>query len=163
MPNLCRLLRRGRRLARRLARRSGAERRALVVATAAVAVVAVLLRTCPFHWVRAVLGVDRSHGPSGPGLSPAAERRLLWAVAAVSRRLLPARPCLTQALAAQALLRWRGGRAARLQIGVARAPDGRLRAHAWLERDGRVLIGGDASPTAYQLLSEDPRPAPYPE
>jgi hypothetical protein len=126
--------------------------------------VAVLLRTCPFGWVRAALGVDRSWGPSGPArLTPAAERRLLWAVGAVSRRLLPARPCLTQALAAQALLRWRGGRAARLQIGVARAPDGRLRAHAWLERDGRVLIGGDASPTQYQLLSEDPRPAPYPE
>jgi hypothetical protein len=70
---------------------------------------------------------------------PPAER-VTWAVEAVSRRI-PRATCLTQALSAQFLLR-RFGYDARLCLGVARTPRGEFRAHAWLERDGSVLIGG---------------------
>jgi hypothetical protein len=72
-------------------------------------------------------------------------------VAAVNRRLFPDRPCLTQALAARYLLS-RGGVPSVLQIGVARHGSD-LQAHAWLEREGGVIIGGEQSPARYQRLS----------
>jgi hypothetical protein len=66
-----------------------------------------------------------------------------WAVEAVSRRI-PQATCLTQALSAQLLLR-RFGYDSRLCLGVARSPRGEFRAHAWLEREGSVVIGGAES------------------
>lgn len=75
---------------------------------------------------------------------------ITWAVRRVSRSV-PGATCLTQALAAQLLLS-RRGHASRLRIGVTRPADERLRAHAWLERDGVILIGG-AGVAAYTPLS----------
>jgi hypothetical protein len=69
---------------------------------------------------------------------------------AVSRRLFPERPCLVQALAARWLLA-RRGIASDLHIGVLKNDDA-LEAHAWLERDGRVLVGGAASPAVFHPL-----------
>jgi hypothetical protein len=54
------------------------------------------------------------------------------------------RTCLTQALAAQVLLA-RSGDQSDLRIGVTRDSNGKFLAHAWLERQGAVLIGGDGS------------------
>ena len=65
---------------------------------------------------------------------------IVWAVEAVSRRV-PGATCLTQALAAKVLLRC-FGQGAQLCLGVARASDGTFRAHAWLERNGRPVLGG---------------------
>jgi hypothetical protein len=63
-------------------------------------------------------------------------------------RVVPKASCLTQALA----LRWmlnRRGIASTLRFGVAR-PDGqKLAAHAWLECDGRIIIGGRQSAEKY--------------
>jgi hypothetical protein len=72
-------------------------------------------------------------------------------VEAVGRRLLGDKPCLTQALVAQRLMS-QGGYDSVLRLGVAK--DGReLLAHAWLERGGRVIIGGSASPERYTPLA----------
>ena len=58
--------------------------------------------------------------------------------------------CLPQALVALYLLKI-NGYGSELKIGV--LPDGsRIQAHAWLEQDGRVLIGGAGSPALYQQL-----------
>ena len=67
-------------------------------------------------------------------------RDTIWAVHAISRRLLPDRPCLTQALVARRLLRDCGVDAT-LRMGAVRRPDGGIGAHAWLERDGEVILG----------------------
>jgi hypothetical protein len=48
--------------------------------------------------------------------------------------------CLAQALATQVLLRRRGYRS-QLHIGVARGEGDRLRAHAWVELLGAIVIG----------------------
>lgn len=66
-------------------------------------------------------------------------RALAWAVAAAARRV-PKASCLTQSLALETLLA-QAGQAGELRIGVARKPDGAFEAHAWVEHDGRVLIG----------------------
>lgn len=78
-------------------------------------------------------------------------RRILTVVAVVSRSLLGDKPCLTQALVAQCLLR-RTGYDTTLRIGVSK-DEHAFRAHAWLEREGRVVIGGGASPMQYRPLS----------
>lgn len=68
---------------------------------------------------------------------------IVWAVNAAARRV-PKATCLTQALSARVLLRWFGYEA-RLCLGVAHNNDRSLRAHAWLEREGRVVLGGDGA------------------
>lgn len=79
-----------------------------------------------------------SHAETGHPRVPAS--LIAWAVEAVSRRV-PGATCLTQALAAKLLLRC-FGQDAQLCLGVARASHGTFRAHAWLERNGRPLLGG---------------------
>ena len=53
---------------------------------------------------------------------------------------IPRATCLTQALVADAILR-RYGYAAELKIGVGRGETNRFQAHAWVELDGKVVIG----------------------
>ena len=58
-------------------------------------------------------------------------------------RFVPGARCLAQALAGQVLLGRRGA-PSDLRIGVARGDGRRLVAHAWLEKDGRAILGGPA-------------------
>ena len=66
-------------------------------------------------------------------------RKLAGAVE-VTARWVPAASCLTQALAAQVLLR-RWGHEATLKLGVQSAPGGQFKAHAWVLCQGRTIIG----------------------
>jgi hypothetical protein len=75
-------------------------------------------------------GVAREHGVVD---------RIAWAVPAASR-YVPRATCLTQALSAQVLLA-RRGYPAELRIGVARDSHGAFNAHAWVEHDGRIIVG----------------------
>ena len=63
-----------------------------------------------------------------------------WAVEAAARRI-PGATCLTQAVSAQLLL-LRHGHQAELCVGVARDEAGSFRAHAWVETDGKITVGG---------------------
>lgn len=78
--------------------------------------------------------------------------RTIWAVQAVSARLFPARPCLPQSLTARFLLA-RHGVPTDLRIGVRKGEEDELCAHAWLESGDEVLLGGEASPAAYHILT----------
>lgn len=69
-------------------------------------------------------------------------RRVAWAVRVISRRV-PKATCLTQALATQVLLS-RFGCASAVRIGVALDDNGLFCAHAWVEVDGLVVVGGGA-------------------
>ncbi len=66
--------------------------------------------------------------------------RVAWSVHLASR-VVPRATCLTQAIAAQILLALAGEPSA-LRIGVARGGRGAFEAHAWIEHEGRVIIGG---------------------
>lgn len=70
----------------------------------------------------------------------------------VASRYVPAATCLAQALTAQVLLARRGC-LGQLRIGVAKNQDRQLRAHAWLECDGEVVVGGSVSDDFRPLLS----------
>lgn len=92
--------------------------------------------------------------PQGASSTPRYRMRAAWAAHAVGRRLLPERPCLTQALVLQYLLLRRGDDSAELHIGVTKSDEEELQAHAWIERDGRVLIGGTNAPKKYERFDD---------
>jgi hypothetical protein len=66
--------------------------------------------------------------------------RLRWAVTLTSR-YVPRATCLTQALVAKVLLS-QCGYSAHVRVGVARDASEQLQAHAWVESEGRIAIGG---------------------
>jgi len=76
-----------------------------------------------------------------PGPRNASGEEIIWALEIVTRRF--SGTCLTNALAALALLN-RHGHTGTLRIGAARK-DGHFSAHAWVERDGEIVIGGPAT------------------
>ena len=78
------------------------------------------------------------------------ENRIAWAVI-VASRYVPAATCLSQALAARILLE-QHGYPARLCIGVARGERGQLEAHAWVESQGRVIVGNSQDLSRYTPL-----------
>ncbi len=129
------------------------DRRLLMTAALMQAAIRLGLALLPYRRVRGL--VDRlartslSRQPT-PAVSP---ERIAWAVATGSR-LVPGAACLTQALAAQLLLE-RRGHPARVRVGISRTEGAELLAHAWLESDGRIVLGG-ADLTKYTPLSLDP-------
>lgn len=128
------------RLYRRFLRLSSAERGLLLQSALAVVVVRVALSLLPARRaMSATLRLQRWCAAAGrdAGWPP---DRIAWSVRVASRGV-PGATCLTQALATQALLAL-AGRSSRLRIGVGRDEDGTFRAHAWVEVDDRVVIGG---------------------
>ena len=111
------------------------ERRLLLSAFVLVAATRAALPVVPFRRLQARARRVATPTPRGDGPSP---ERVAWAVA-VAGRYVPDATCLAQALALQRLL-GRYGHRAELRIGVAKE-DGDLKAHAWLEREGSILIG----------------------
>ena len=75
---------------------------------------------------------------------------MVWAINMTSP-LVPGCTCFVRALAAQVLLQRRGYQTD-LRVGVAKEPNGRLKGHAWLEKNGEVLIGGMEDLSQYTLL-----------
>ena len=67
--------------------------------------------------------------------------KVVWAVEVASRYMPGRVKCLARALATQVLL-GRCGHLAQLRIGVAKSEQGQLEAHAWVESQGRIVIGG---------------------
>jgi hypothetical protein len=116
-------------------RSPAADRR--LAAQAAVWLIAfrVALWTMPFARVNDVAkraGAKRSSGPApAPG-------RVAWAVETAARSI-PKATCLTQALAAQVMLE-RTGEHPEIHLGVA-TDRGAFEAHAWLELNGRPMVG----------------------
>jgi len=109
------------------------------------------LQVLPYRTVQRWLAQGaRDVSSLAPEVVHARRRRIVSLVAATSKHLLGDKPCLTQALVAQRLLRQQGYDT-ELRIGVTK--DGEeLLAHAWLEREGQVVIGGQSSQGRYVPL-----------
>lgn len=132
--------------------RSREDRVLLIRALVLVFCVRVGLRLLAFRTVRRLVDHPLVARPDGdPREAWMYQRRVVASVEAVGRRLLGDKPCLTQALVARRMLR-QGGVDAELRIGVTK--DGAtLLAHAWLEQEGHVVIGGQASLVRYKPLA----------
>ena len=66
-------------------------------------------------------------------------KRIAWAVA-VTSRYIPFTKCLAQALVTQILFA-RYGYPSQLRIGVVKDGPERLKAHAWVESQGMIVVG----------------------
>ncbi len=121
----------------------------LCEAALALAAIRVCLWSLPFGAVRRIvdrLGARRVRTPAGT--EPTVER-VVWAVRAASARI-PRATCLTQALAVRLMLQ-RRGLPALLRIGVARSAEKGVEGHAWIECQGRIIIG-QSEPEHYKVL-----------
>jgi hypothetical protein len=121
---------------RKLTRRSPLERRLLFQALVLVPAARLALWFLPFRVVHRLLRTRSRRGAADAGVPP---DRIAWAVTAAAARV-PQATCLTQALAATALLE-RYGHEATLRFGVAKDERGGLRAHAWVDSGGQTVIG----------------------
>lgn len=111
------------------------------------------LRVRPVQRVAASLSRHGQHVPTEAELA-----RLAWAVDAAAQRM-PIRPtCLRRAFAAAWMLQARGG-VARVHYGVAKAPGGGYRSHAWAEAGGLPFIGHREAP-GFALLTTLPPDEP---
>lgn len=114
---------------------SSEERHLLIKSAVLLWAVRVGLWTLPFRIIYNNTTVKCPVSPKQAGIS---EELIIWAVK-VASRCVPCATCLTQAMVARILLS-SYGYSADLRIGVAREGD-RLTAHAWLEKEGTVIIG----------------------
>ena len=89
--------------------------------------------------------------PSEPKTDAAFMSLVSHLVPRIARRMMKDRPCLVQALTARYLIKRRGNQAV-FRIGVAKGDDAELRAHAWVECDNRIVIGGVNAPDVYAAL-----------
>ena len=78
---------------------------------------------------------------TSPVAAPLPAERIAWAVSAVGRRVPGGGNCLAQAVTASILL-GRHGYTPRVRIGLVRSGLRGLEAHAWVEQEGSVLLGG---------------------
>jgi hypothetical protein len=91
---------------------------------------------------RVLVWIARSFSNPWP-VDPQYRERVAWAASVTGKRLIGDQPCLVQALAVQ-LLFTRRNIPADLCLGVAKEKDGQLAAHAWVESEGEIVIGGSA-------------------
>jgi Transglutaminase-like superfamily len=133
-------------------RLAAADRRLLLETVMLVWAVRLGLWLLPFRVMRRLLAKLASN-PTGSQVDvPTIVARGVWAVT-VACRYVPAATCLTQALVTKVMLT-RNGHGATVRIGVARTNEGQFKAHAWVETDGKVVIGGpEASLKQYAGLT----------
>jgi len=129
---------------RKFAGLSALERRLVIKAWCTLIAVRTLLWVAPYRWIEA-----RVMQPPNATPDPVPPAAVALAVTRASK-FVPFATCLTQALAGGFLIR-RGGRNAVIHFGVAKGTEG-FKAHAWLESDGGILIGGREA-TAYLPLT----------
>ena len=121
---------------------------ALCAAASALLVARVCLLLAPGSAVRIVSRVNARPDPRP--VNPTRLRDLCWAVTAIAARPAFSATCLEQGIALIILLTF-ARIPANLVVGVSRA-ESTLRAHAWVECGGVVILGGAHSPGFTPLL-----------
>lgn len=118
----------------------GSDRKVLVRAVVLLWAVRIGLWFLPFQRLRDLLSKKTNKSPA-PGPAEAERVEKIAGSVRVMSRYVPAATCLAQALVTVALLE-EAGLPASLRIGVARSTAAKLEAHAWVEVNGKVVIGG---------------------
>ena len=93
----------------------------------------------PFRSLLNFIEKTKSESREANNVNGMTSDRIAWAVV-VTSRYIPFTKCLTQALVAQILFA-QYGYAAQLRIGVKKDGRKRLKAHAWVESQGQIVVG----------------------
>jgi hypothetical protein len=113
-----------------------ADRAIIAEAAVLLALARICVLTVPFRIL--VKWLDRV--PDAPASDPVLVARVGRSVAAAARNVPWNAVCLPQAIAAKAMLARRGQGSA-FHLGATIEDGGKFSAHAWLECDGRIVIG----------------------
>ena len=116
------------------------ERTLLLKAAGREAWISAGLRLLPFSYWRLRMNDSAPAFAAEKTTHPVPADRIAWAVTAAAR-YVPGATCLVQAMVARDLLR-SAGYPARICLGVDTRSEDRFQAHAWVECEGRVLLGG---------------------
>jgi hypothetical protein len=127
------------------------EKRLLLKAAFLLYAVRLGLWLLPFQLFRRLLAARKRAAVRQQTTDHAAVERIVYLIRAASR-FVPAATCLTQAITSLVLLQ-QLGYPARLRIGVAKAQQGPLEAHAWVESEGRIIIGRVPNLGRFSVLS----------
>jgi hypothetical protein len=119
-----------------------ADKRLLVETAVLLGAVRLGLRVLPFRTVLRMVARMTPEKSGVEGADPASPGRVAWAVAVAKNYMPGVTTCLAQALAAQVLL-GRRGLPAKVRIGVDQHNKERFLAHAWVESNGRIVVGGE--------------------
>jgi hypothetical protein len=129
---------------------STSDQNLVIAALLLVGAIVVGLRLLSFQTLQRLLaGMARGSERSRRNDRPSPER-IAWAVT-VASRYVPGAACLARASAARALC-LRHGYPAQLHIGVTKGERGNLEAHAWVESEGKIIIGGLLDLSRYTRL-----------
>lgn len=109
----------------------------------------------PLRTLREIIAKSTSKASVSEQVEPTDSQLVARLVSSIRRvsKYVPAASCLTQALATQILV-GRRGQPASLQIGVTKSAMGNLRAHAWLESNGEIIIGRVKDQPGFVVLSQ---------
>jgi len=112
----------------------------LTKATILLTIVRLALALLPFRLARRL--ISRASRPS-PRLAAGTITvgQIAWAVETAARIAPAGHHCLSKAVTAQVLL-MRRGHHAEIRYGAARQPRNEFVAHAWVECEGRIVVGG---------------------
>jgi hypothetical protein len=118
-----------------------AHRRLLLEAAVWLGVARLAILTLPFRRIAPYLGRHMAQSPHGlESQRQDLVERTSWAVQTASRHLPWECTCLAQAMAGKAMLKRRGVPST-LYLGLAKAGEAQLQAHAWLRCGERILTG----------------------
>lgn len=131
-------------------KRPVAEQLLLAESMALVFSIGLILRIVPFRFLKKALTSRLSAQVEQKPPDWEKINTIIRAVRSVSR-YLPFATCLPQALTALLLINSKGQHS-ELKIGVAKGADNDFKAHAWLETNGRIIIGKLPSHWQYKVL-----------
>jgi len=131
---------------------SAADRWLVVEAALFTALARMAILTLPFRWIAPWLGrhAESTNDTTEASGSPV-PHRVGWAVKVASLHTPWQSKCLVQAIAARLML-GRRGMAGTIYLGLAKDPDGQMKAHAWL-RSGDTIITGRGGMFGFTVLS----------
>ncbi len=136
----------------RYLRRTNEDRVLFLRAAVSLAVCRLSLKVLSFGSTRSLLRLISPPRQSQTKFDGTALVKVQWAVGAAGRRMPWAVTCLTTAICTQTLSD-RLGEPTSLKIGVARDDVGELKAHAWVESQGRVISGALSELPEFTLLT----------
>ena len=121
-------------------RLSSADQLLLLKAAFLLGTIRLGLRLLSFQTMLSLLARMAKATPELHHIDQAPADKVPWAVGVAKCYIPGVTTCLAQAFAVKALLNRRGCQA-RLRIGVDRGGEGQFQAHAWVESQGRVVVG----------------------
>ena len=126
------------------------EKALLIESLILVASIGLALRIVPFRFFRKIIAARLNEKERKKSVDWKKINPIVRSVRSASR-FVPLANCLPQALAAMFLIK-SAGQSANLKIGVAKDENQHFKAHAWLEINGRIIIGKLPLHSEYKVL-----------